>query len=849
MRPGLAFQRKLTLGMTAVSWPSVAVVVLYLLALLRLPPAHQRVFYETAAAAVLLLGPLLTWMYQRLYAPIGERLDRREQGRASDEDLREAFRRVNELPLRVAAAGVGCWVASATLVVGAMTARAHGLSALTAFSMFMGLVSGGMVSVAFSFFVAKRLAEPERLSLAAAIGAPDLREPLVRTVLLARKLHVTVIGVTLLTVVFAALLAVVSAGRSVEVHVAALQQRLLERADAAAGSPGLAALGAEARRSGVADELLLLDPDTLEARLGDAGLLDPVERDAIARSGDEAGDSSGFQSSHDLAWRRLPGGAGVVVAVSSSRGLAGEQRRVRTIFAVVLVVSGLVAWGVAWMLSDDVGRATAALRRQAEGIAAGDLRGEDVFDAEDELGVLARAFDRMRVALRAMVGGVADTANGVEAAAGEIAGAAGSVGQATADQVQSIRSASESMDRINVGVKGIASSAQALSHAVDDTSSSVHQLGAVGDELNLTAAALSAKVDTVSSAVEEIAASIREVARSADALAVASVETSSSMEEMACSVREVESNAAETARLSGRVVGAADRGRERVAQTIAGMATIQRETEMARRVIGTLGARASEIGGILEVINDVADETNLLALNAAIISAQAGESGRAFSVVADQIKALARRVLASTREIEERVRAVQQETANAVAAIERGARSVASGVELSVDAGRSLDEITGAARESGDRIEEIVAAIREQAKAAVHVVGLMEQLQAGVERIRKASQEQDRGNELILGEVVDMRNAAERVSTTTREQHAGAARIRGAFESVHQAVEQISAALQEQSEACARSAGLLDRMSDRTSSNEESVQRMSRATGDLLRGAEALRESVRRFRL
>ena len=849
MRPGAAFQRKLTLGMTAVSWPSVAVMVLYLLALLRLPPSHLRVFYETAGVGILLLGPLLTWMYQRLYAPIGERLDRREQGRAGDEDLREAFRRVNELPLRVAAAGVGCWVGGATLVVGAMAARAHGLSLLTAFSMYMALVSGGMVSVAFSFFVAKRLAEPERLSLAAAIGEVEARERLIHPVLLARKLHVTVIGVTLLVVVFAALLAVVSAGRSVEVHVARLQHLLLERAGSASGSVELAALEAEARRSGIAGQLLVLDPDTLEARFGDAGLLDPVELDAVSRSEAGSGDSSGFQSPNDLAWRRLPGGGGVLVAVSSARGIGHEQRRVHTIFAVVLVVSALVAWGVAWMLSDDVGRAVAALRRQAEGIAGGDLRGEHVFDAEDELGILARAFDRMRGALRTMVGGVAETANGVEAAAGEIAGATGSVGQATADQVQSIRSASESMDRINVGVKGIASSAQALSHAVDETSSSVHELGAVGDELNQTASVLSGKVDTVSSAVEEIAASIREVARSADALAVASEETSSSMEEMAYSVREVESNAGETARLSGRVVSAAERGRERVAQTITGMEAIQRETEMARRVIGSLGSRASEIGGILEVINDVADETNLLALNAAIISAQAGESGRAFAVVADQIKALADRVLASTREIEERVWAVQQETANAVAAIERGAQSVASGVELSVDAGRSLDEITGAARESGDRIEEIVTAIREQAKAAAHVVELMEQLQAGVERIRKASQEQDRGNELILGEVVDMRNASERVSTTTREQHAGAARIRDAFESVRLAADQISASLQAQSQACARSAELLDRMRDRTSSNEESVDRMSRATSDLLRGAEALRENVRRFRL
>ena len=128
------------------------------------------------------------------------------------------------------------------------------------------------------------------------------------------------------------------------------------------------------------------------------------------------------------------------------------------------------------------------------------------------------------------------------------------------------------------------------------------------------------------------------------------------------------------------------------------------------------------------MIDDVADETNLLALNAAIIAAQAGDQGKAFSVVADEIKELADRVLENTQEIGALIRAVQDESQSAAAAMERGASRVKGGVDLAAEAGVALDEITAAARQSGDHIHGIVSAVKEQATASSHIVGLMERV-------------------------------------------------------------------------------------------------------------------------
>ena len=186
------------------------------------------------------------------------------------------------------------------------------------------------------------------------------------------------------------------------------------------------------------------------------------------------------------------------------------------------------------------------------------------------------------------------------------------------------------MDAIDEKVRGLADSAQLLNVSVEESSSTILELGAAGEELNETASVLSDKVGEVSSSIEQMVASVKQVSDNTEALSHAAIETSTSMEEMASSMREVDTSAEETARLSRDVVKSAESGQAKVRQTIDGMNAISEATEIAEKVIKGLGNRTKEIGAIVDVIDDVADETNLLALNAAIIAAQAGEQGRAF---------------------------------------------------------------------------------------------------------------------------------------------------------------------------------------------------------------------------
>jgi methyl-accepting chemotaxis protein len=344
----------------------------------------------------------------------------------------------------------------------------------------------------------------------------------------------------------------------------------------------------------------------------------------------------------------------------------------------------------------------------------------------------------------------------------------------------------------------ISNSVATLAQSAEESGAAVVQMDAINSEVLHNIQEMVSAFEETAASMEEMTYSVKEVARNIEELAMAAEQTSTSMNQMEASIAQVEQNATATAQLSENVIRDAKRGAEAVSRTLDGIDDIRESSRVAGTVIRSLGERVGAIGNILVVIDEVAEQTNLLALNAAIIAAQAGEHGRGFAVVADEIKDLAERTGASTKEISTLIRGVQDESKNAVIAIERGEKAVEAGVRLSRDAESALSEIVGSANKSTGMVKAIWLATAEQAKGAKVVADAMERIAQTVAQVAAATSEQARGSEQIVQATERMKAIAAHVETSTREQAKGGRQVTDAIDRINKMVRQLNDAQREQ---------------------------------------------------
>jgi methyl-accepting chemotaxis protein len=848
---GRAYQGRVLLMSAALSLATVVLISAYLAVLLRMTPAQWTRFAWIIAGAFPVIFGLQALVHDRLWRPLVRCLDARRAGSLERSELESGFAAIGALPLHMFTWASGWWTLGGVVVAGGLLLGSEDFPVFTALLILLSAVCGGALMNVIHYFTMKRALTPMRNELAGEIGDVETRAALSPSVSIGKKMIVTVAGVSAVVTLFAALLSNVMSSRAIEASATRSMEHLLDRIEGDLALRGEGALeeGVQlALELGVAESVTVFDASdelTATPRLGLTG----GELAAMREHGLAEGNSLGFDSPHVVAWRRLADGR-VVVAHSDWDSVRADVSAAGGLsFAFFMLVCVGVAIQAARLLARDVSYATELLRSEASRLAEGDLRRGRIWEGEDELGSLWRSFETMASGLRSTVSRVAEAADRVESAAAELSPISEGVSSVTEAQVRSMDEAASSMEEIATQVRGIATSGSALNESVEESSSSILELGASGSELNETAVRLHENVEEVSSSIVQLVRSLSQVLENTEGLSGAAEETSASMEEMASSLREVDASAEETSRVSAEVVDRAEEGQLRVRETIEGMEAIQAATDTAEQVIRSLHGRTVEIGAIVDVIDDVADETNLLALNAAIIAAQAGDHGRAFGVVADEIKDLAERVLASTKEIGGLISSVQEEASRATSAIEDGSSSVARGVERSVEAGLALESITRASRQSGERMDGIVRAVQAQAKASGHVVELMERVRSGVEQIRGATQEQERSHAVVSSSSVMMRDVAQQVRGTTEEQARGSARIQESIVGVRMAVEQIDAALQEQSQACASALRGLEAVRGRTRTNEEAATTLDAVTKALRKHAHGLRDEVGRFTL
>jgi len=267
------------------------------------------------------------------------------------------------------------------------------------------------------------------------------------------------------------------------------------------------------------------------------------------------------------------------------------------------------------------------------------------------------------------------------------------------------------------------------------------EIGDLSQALNDMLDSLRGIITDVTNASTEVASASAEIAASSEQMAHGMAEqqqqttqVSSAVEQMAATVVEVTRKSADASTTADEAGQRAGDGGRVVDQTIAGINDIAVVVNASAEAIRELGKRSEQIGQVIEVINDIAEQTNLLALNAAIEAARAGEHGRGFAVVADEVRKLADRTTKATDEIANSIRTIQEETTSVVHRMEQGTDKVQQGVDLATEAGQSLQAILEGSNTVATMIQSIATASEEQSAAA-------EQISSNVESIASLSQQ------------------------------------------------------------------------------------------------------------
>jgi len=403
----------------------------------------------------------------------------------------------------------------------------------------------------------------------------------------------------------------------------------------------------------------------------------------------------------------------IVAAGSYLEEFTAPVNAIRNSMTILGIIFLLGSLAVAWLFARSITRPVVKLVGAAEAISMGDVSMSIDVKTSDEVGVLADSF-------RNMIGymqHVADVARRISENDLRV-------------EVEPKSDKDVLGNAFKLMVKNLTDMVARLRDSANELVSAATEIASTSEQMSRGSQQQSDQIGQVSTAVEEMSATILEAAKNAS------------------EAQKSSKNASSTAGTGGRIVQ----------DTITGMQRISEVVNQSSQSIGKLATSASQIGEIIGVINDIADQTNLLALNAAIEAARAGEQGRGFAVVADEVRKLAERTGKATGEIADMIKGIQKETEEAVSSMQSGIKEVEGGRQLADKAGQSLNEIVTMSEQVMAMIQQIATASEEQSAAAEQISKNMDSIASVTKESAKGAEQAAAASEQLSRQAEELKN-------------------------------------------------------------------------------------------
>lgn len=482
-------------------------------------------------------------------------------------------------------------------------------------------------------------------------------------------------------------------------------------------------------------------------------------------------------------------------------------------------------------------------------VAGGDLSGSLAVRNRDEIGLLGEALNQMVTGLKDMIAKIRDTSSEVADAANQISASSGLLAKAAHSQNSAAEETSSTMVEMAASIQQVAANADSLAGNADAVFSSIQELGASGEQVAKNSEVMTSSVAEVSTTIEQMALSISRMAGQNRELQNVVSESAATIEQMAVSIREAAKNVEEVDAVARSAAREAASGEQSINEALAAMMRVGEVIEKTAESLVNLGRRSEEIGNIVQVISGIADQSNLLALNASIQAAQAGEAGRGFAVVSEEMRKLASQCADATREIGRVISHVQTDTDNSVKFGELAAMEAKTSMKLSGSAGNSLANIVKSIEQTSDLMSSIARMSAEQANASNQVIRAVEKMSRASEFLETSAKEQAQGSGQIRTAVEVMNNLTGQVAIATKEQSLSARQILDAVNAMNIMTQQVACATAEQKSGVNVVVSSVDDISDITRGNLTSIEQLSQATRSLSRQAIDLAALIEEFKV